>query len=78
MLFVWIFLIKYFFLQRNLRKTMKKTKKQQQQFYVKILARFWLMLIFFSMFSLFSKNILLICSNITMLYITVPEIQSII
>ena len=76
MQFAWIFLkiFKYYFLQSNPRKTMEKTFFKKREFSVKILARYWLMWIFFSRFSLFSKVIFLICSNITMSYITVPEI----
>ena len=76
MQFAWIFLkiFRYYFLQGNPRKTMEKTFLKKREFSVKILARYWLMWIFFSRFSLFSKVIFLICSNITMSYITVPEI----
>ena len=49
---------------------------KKQQFSLKILAT--LNYVNFFLFSLFSKVILLICSNITMLYLTVHEIWSII
>ena len=79
MQFTWIFLKIQYFLQNNLRKNMKKkTFLKKQEFSVKIFSQVLTYLNFFSRISLFSKVILLICSNVTTIYITVPEIWSII
>ena len=55
----------------------KLEKKNNKNFLLKFYASSDLRE-FFSRFLLFSKIVLLICSNITMLYITVPEIWSVI
>ena len=60
------------FLPGQFKKNHEKTfLKKQQQFSVKIFSQF---LAYVDFFSRFSKVVLLICGNITMLYITkVPE-----
>ena len=65
MQFNWIFLkiFKYYFLQGNLRKTMKKTLKKNNNFLLKFSDLFY-----------FFKVVLFICSNIGMLCIKVVEI----
>ena len=57
---------------------MKKKQKKKKQFLLKSYPGSDLYDFIFARFSLFSKVILLICSNITMLYITVAEIWPII